>query len=1619
MNFLISTREFRFFYKLLPLLVIVFLVALFTLTSVSVGAQVSATNSADSESTAPPSNPLDYADGGKVGSAFFMLTDTTYGSSEQAFVRVEVAYLSAVADYGGVDIRLYQIPKPLEFLAEQKNLHQVQIKTKDKGDGVVNFLVAWWDSFFADTRRLWRQIFTKEAKQAVTQQNPALKTHPKSSVPTPIILANRFAPIAGLTLVEEMRYPVMSAKNIDVAKGISLEGSSHDFLNQVNGNVNVPLGQLSPGLYLVEGIIGEHRATTLLFVTDVVAITKNAGQQMMVWTADRINGKAVADVQLNWTDGKGVLQSGKTNASGWITFNKASPEHSYVLGYDKNAGVFVSENYFYDSEIYNTKLYAFTDRPLYRPGDEVSVKMLGREFLSSNQSIAMQGGQASLEVIDPNGTVLIKQLLNLDAQHGGNTSFVLPVNAQAGGYDMRIQKNQDVYSASFRVAQYIKPHFDIHLIPAKKAFKTKEAIEAQLQLSYANGKPVADANIEVSVRAQQMSMVEGNLEYSGLFPLKIQSQTLRSDKNGLATLKLPAADNPSRYIVTALATDGAAYRVKMSRELLIERASQSYSLKTAQQFSSPLQPLVFELIANQNQVSIPASANKTWQWIRLEDQSQDSGPLKGDKLSLQLKKSGSYMISVRDENNNMLAATSHWVSGDDLKVVPGTIEIVFDKPQYPIGGVAQALITFPQPVEQALLTLERDKVENIALLGADKADWIRYEKLNAKQWKVELPVQANYAPNMTLSVAYVANGTYTFQNAGLKVIQALIDIEIKADKAVYLPGDMVKLNIKTSYLGKAISSPLSLSVVDEMIYALQPEIAPSIQDFFYHPRRNNVRTSSSLNFISYDMASNMVAKSPQRAEVNDRSVKLLERPRRDNIDTAAWMPKLVTNANGQLTVQFKMPDSLTRWRMTARAMNNAGQVGQSTAFIQSDKAVYAKWTSDDWLRENDQANLSLVIFNQTSSSQNISWLASKVSSKDAEKTTLTAELAKANISLKPGANFIVLPLKGKALNTSEAIQVELKNGSQVVDTLITKVTQQAAVNTTEQSLVWALQSGANKVQLPADASLIELQWVSQEQAGFYQALDELITYPYGCTEQTASRLIPYSLALEWGRTQMTPEVVQQLEAGLLNSRMRLISMAGNNGYFGWWSEPNKTDPFVTFYAYYADWRASQTLKIKLPADHGLPLLELYAKSARGLTVAQSALVLSWFHEMGLPVKTQIQGLILQLEANVQVNADTPQKATAPSLLPIGSSLAFDGKHTALNQAFATVLTHYLATKTAVSWPTTLNSESSVAYLQANPQNVMVKGLLFLVQRLPSKLSVLSSAIPSSLDSNPNTDANQKLAVLHSFIGSLQAEQATLDRAMALVWMSQASSATYKKIQANTEIMPSPWRKKISPTGQVIWQYGSKQALTSISKPQSLPMDAVAMVRFKTKASPSQQLPVQLSRQIYRVIAKGPYYLPNQIDSYSDSADNTKKDAPIKNSFGQVQVQLELLKPGEALRSDELYLDEIQVSSQKAIPYGLIEVPLPPGAHVEASTWGIYFAQGGALEAARFEEKKGAYLIPLAKLEKNKSGNYSVRHLLRLGQTGQYQLPPIRYWQMYQPTQQAWETKINWPSFSIQ
>src|SRR3989442_14233548 len=93
---------------------------------------------------------------------------------------------------------------------------------------------------------------------------------------------------------------------------------------------------------------------------------------------------------------------------------------------------------------------------------------------------------------------------------------------------------------------------------------------------------------------------------------------------------------------------------------------------------------------------------------------------------------------------------------------------------------------------------------------------------------------------------------------------------------------------------------------------------------------------------------------PARGARQERGVKVLERPRRDVVDTAAWLGDLHTGPDGRAHFTFRMPDALTRWRLTARAMTEAGVVGQGTGWGTSVQGVYLKWAGAARLPRGDQ-----------------------------------------------------------------------------------------------------------------------------------------------------------------------------------------------------------------------------------------------------------------------------------------------------------------------------------------------------------------------------------------------------------------------------------------------------------------------------------------------------------------------------------------------------------------------------------------------------------------------------------------------------------------------------------------
>jgi hypothetical protein len=144
-------------------------------------------------------------------------------------------------------------------------------------------------------------------------------------------------------------------------------------------------------------------------------------------------------------------------------------------------------------------------------------------------------------------------------------------------------------------------------------------------------------------------------------------------------------------------------------------------------------------------------------------------------------------------------------------------------------------------------------------------------------------------------------------------------------------------------------------------------------------------------------------------------------------------------------------------------------------------------------------------------------------------------------------------------------------------------------------------------------------------------------------------------------------------------------------------------------------------------------------------------------------------------------------------------------------------------------------------------------------------------------------------------------------------------------------------------------------------------------------------------------------------------DPKKKDVSAESQLGRATFKARRLEPGDAIDSNALYVDEITLTprSGNAYHYGLLDVPLPPGGDVEATSWGVSIdglpgAKDGASgpqpfqRVASYEMGELAYHQPVPLLDRP----VTLRQLVRFALPGTFALPPARYFRMYQPDAKA-------------
>jgi hypothetical protein len=229
------------------------------------------------------------------------------------------------------------------------------------------------------------------------------------------------------------------------------------------------------------------------------------------------------------------------------------------------------------------------------------------------------------------------------------------------------------------------------------------------------------------------------------------------------------------------------------------------------------------------------------------------------------------------------------------------------------------------------------------------------------------------------------------------------------------------------------------------------------------------------------------------------------------------------------------------------------------------------------------------------------------------------------------------------------------------------------------------------------------------------------------------------------------------------------------------------------------------------------------------------------------------------------------------------------------------------------------------------------------------------------------------------LGGVTAEMPTLERALTLVWIERALAGG-RDVAASAPSLEEPWRRIVTATGAIQWRWPAGEPLPAELRLREAPAQPTAAIaQFETAAGESPQLAVSLERRLYRV----------------------------KKSDGA--YDLEPVAESAPLSTNELYLDELSLRAQgRPLRYALVEAPLPPGASVESTTWGVGFRSGGGdlvgLERARHEPTPQGYVVPVDPV----AGTVVLRHLVRFAQRGHYALPPARLYRMYQPDAEALE-----------
>jgi uncharacterized protein YfaS (alpha-2-macroglobulin family) len=895
--------------------------------------------------------------------------------------------------------------------------------------------------------------------------------------------------------------------------------------------------------------------------------------------------------------------------------------------------------------------FAFTDRGLYRPGEQVRFTGWLRSIeLSPFGDIRLPDDRERklrFDVSDAGPTRIVRGFCEVDENGGFDAIFTLPKACTSGRATIRCclsgEKEGEIFDLlTFKIAEFRRPEFETRLLPADSGpYSVGDAISFTAEAAYYAGGSLPDTAIQWNVEATRSEYIPPNrndfnfgewrpwwLRWFHRFDkwafdgsrtrTTSQGTTNIHGRHGV-TLETGTTLTHGAIRLTVEATVQDVNRQAMSGKgsFLVHPAAYYVGIRSTAQFFGSGNPLFIETIVTDPDGNAVAGRPVTIRLARIEETFEDGETVKNflnlfEKplvsaeepvmVTLRPPTGGRYRVTaiVTDTHGRASASeTRVWVAGEtttdaeDGEYIQRNVELIPDRAEYAPGETAEILVRSPFQTSEGILAITRNGI-------------VRTERFSMAETShvLKIPIEENWTPNVHLEVSVVGPVPETVRrrfpdktvpstasahdSLELKIPptrRALSVAVIPAVSALEPGGEtVITIAVKNADGQPVAEAVVAVIVADEAILNLADYRIGNPIDTFYPSRDSDVDISHNrIDFNemlafgelerqgpqelsrrggSFHFGSAIVAAAAGVANETDHNLPF----RTDFNPLAYFSPSVKTDAEGHATVTVKLPDNLTRYRVTAVAVSGAAHFGVGESLITARLPLMLRPSPPRFLNHGDRCELPLVLQNLT----------------DAELAVSVATRA-ANAGLPDGAGRRVAVPANDRVEVRFDVTTE-RPGTARFDFIAaapetrpdaTTVAFPVYTPTVAESFAvyGVVDDGAtgHAVRRPDDAiegfGSLEVSTAATQMQSLTDAVLYLKRYPFDCTEQIASRILGAVTVRNFLETFNIPDIPshEELTREIRRDLSTLAQYQQSDGGFGFWNRDSRPFPFLAAY----------------------------------------------------------------------------------------------------------------------------------------------------------------------------------------------------------------------------------------------------------------------------------------------------------------------------------------------------------------------------------------------------------------------------------------------------------------------